>query len=118
MRCVPWITKIFLFIIIAAASLIISGCDDFSFYSVLDGSSPDTPKTFSLPDQMSVTVNSTTRIPATGGNPPYIYYLAEGVGVIDNLNGEYTALSVVGYAKITVTDQDGTELEMLIIITE
>ncbi len=89
---------LFLFIIL------LFSCDDFSFYSL--GNESDLRIS---PSSITLAFNETYTFTASGGVPPYTFYIESGSGTIDPDTGLYTA---PGYKDnqvyVTVEDVPGS----------
>jgi len=115
-----------LFLAVAAVlSLLIPGCDDFSFYTRLDGAGglrittpgglPSGTLTI-IPEDAVLPVDTSYTFSATGGISPYSFFLVSGTGSIDELTGLYTAPSDPGEAVVSVIDSTGFAVEASIAI--
>ena len=100
------------------AALLVSGCDDFVFRTLLEGengaayagSLSISPKAVSLNTGGTVTFN------ATGGSGVYAFS-AQAPGTIDPSTGAYTAPGVAGTYTATVTDTTGTSSQATITVS-
>lgn len=100
-------------------------CDDFSFYTQLDGEEglrilaeggvltdilTIIPENAVLPTSTSITFT------ATGGTSPYSFSISSGVGSIDGETGVYSAPSSAGEAVVAVADGNGFEREASVTV--
>jgi hypothetical protein len=100
----------FLAALIAATVGLLSGCDDFLYYEVLEGAIPGSaggPLSIS-PISATLPVRGTLVFTAGGGAPPYRFSVVSGSGSIEEATGRYTAPSSPGSDVVRVTDSDGS----------
>ena len=107
-------------VLLAGLLLFIPGCDDFSFYTTLDGNSGlrisapggSTAGTFSIiPEAAVIPIGTSYRFGAEGGIEPYTFLLVSGEGVIDSESGLFTAAAVPGSVTVAVVDGTGSAKE-------
>jgi hypothetical protein len=84
----------------------LSCCDNFDFYTRLDGDGGGEPGGELLIDPIAMTLHAGASIQfvAAGGVPPYLFRIASGSGTIDAETGLYTAPAGRGSAIVEVTD--------------
>jgi hypothetical protein len=101
--------------------LTVAGCDDFSFYDLLDidKSSEPTGDFAIIPfGDVMVLVGEQTPFKAVNGTPPYTFVVTSGQGSIDGSTGVFTAPDTVGISEVTVIDSTGATRKVSIIIVE
>ena len=103
-------------LLVLAVALLFTGCDDFEFYTLLDGAPPgDLSDPLGgggvEPAALSIAISEATlyvggfyTFSAQGGVPPYVFSMADGNGAIDAETGEYTASDEPGTDVVRVTD--------------
>ena len=105
-------------------TIVVVGCTDFSFYSLLDGDAGggDTGEPLAIAPQSPIFLNvgQETSITVTGGTPPYSFDVVEGDGKITSEAniGTYTAPSNPTNDRVKVVDNVGNEIEVLIVVQE
>jgi plastocyanin len=97
--------------------LILSGCDDFSFYKEL-GETQKEPLSIS-PSALKLYVGDSSPyvFSASGGIQPYVFNLISGGGSFDALTATYTAGPSPDAATVQVTDAVGAKREAVIEVT-
>jgi|GEM_PF-6695818 len=109
---------VFVQILFTAAMILIAitSCDDFSFYTELDGAGGlriSTPggnlsdMLSIIPEDVVLPIGTSYVFQASGGSEPYIYSLVEGDGSIAEETGLYSAAAIPGNATVAVTDSLG-----------
>jgi hypothetical protein len=79
-------------------------CDDFSIYN-LGGNNTENPEI--SPKSINIAQNSTCTFQGKDGDPPYVFSIQSGAGIIDSSTGIYTSPGFTTDDVILLTDSNG-----------
>lgn len=111
----------FYILIALVIAFAVLGCDDFSFYGLIDdagsGSDPDLDLQIS-PVSAVMPVGADLVFTSRGGTAPYHYEKISGLGDIDSDTGVYTAPPQPTVAIIRVIDSEGAYVDAQVTVAE
>ena len=106
---------------IVCGIFVVAGCDDFSFYGLIDDARDrrDTGLALQIsPISATVPAGADLLFSATGGTRPYTYALVRGNGSVDPESGVYTAPATPSVDIVRLIDADGTSVDSQIVVVE
>ena len=115
-----FVLHFFLYSCVIVFGLTAAGCDDFSFYDLLDADTSNVPTgEFTInPLGMTLIVGEQATFTAVNGTPPYTFVVLSGSGSIDETSGLFTAPNTPGTSIIRVIDSTGATNDAQVIIVE
>jgi hypothetical protein len=106
---------------IACAIFTVAGCDDFSFYGLIDDAKDGKDTGLELqisPISATVPAGADLLFSAAGGKRPYSYSLVSGNGSVDPDSGKYTAPATASVDIVRLIDANGASVDSQIVVVE
>jgi len=108
-------------LIALAALAALSGCDNFTYYDLIDKATNDTDPDLALqisPISATVPAGAYLIFTARGGTKPYVYSRVSGNGTVEPDTGLYSAPTTATVDIIRVTDSTGTFVDAQVVVVE